>query len=144
MSVSYYVIERRVPGGPDKGKMKQFAQFRLGSVIGFEAICRKTALLSTATSGDVKVVLNGLLTIISEYLEAGHSVKVWVLGNFRPSAGSNPVEKEEDVTAHQMRRPRIIFTPGKALRTMLSQISFRRIDPLVKTIEEECGEDHDI
>lgn len=144
MSINYYVMQRRVPGGPEKGQMKQFAQIRLGSVIPFDVICRKAALLTTATSGDVKVVVNSLLTIISEYLEAGHPVKVGTLGNFRPSAGSRPAATEEELTAHLMKRPRIIFSPGKALKSMLSQVSYRRIDPLVRTVEEDCGQDHGV
>ncbi|MCD8167240.1 MAG: HU family DNA-binding protein, partial [Bacteroides sp.] len=128
MAINYYVLERKVPAGPDKGKMMQYAQVRSGSVIGFEAICRKIALLSTATSGDVKVVLNGLLTVISEYLGAGHRVQVGSLGNFRPSAGSRPAREETEVTAHLMKQPKIIFSPGKALRKMLNGLSFRRME----------------
>ncbi|MCD8167629.1 MAG: hypothetical protein LUE93_16990 [Bacteroides sp.] len=144
MAINYYVVERKVPGGPNKGKTLQYGQVVCGNLMDFDSICHEISLLTTATSGDAKVVLNSLLTIIGRYIKAGHIVQVGKLGNLRPTAGSRPAETPQEVTAHLMKRPKIVFTPGKTLKNMLTNISYRRIEPQVVRVEEECDDDHDI
>ncbi len=134
MPISYSIAPRKVLAGPDRDMTKFYGQVRSTNKIGFERICEDIALLSAATPGDVALVINGLMTVMCENMEEGYAVQIGDLGNFRLAAGSTGAASRKAFTAHLMKKPRIAFTPGRALTRMLGELTFVRKDHI---IEEE-------
>ena len=63
--------------------------------------------------------------IINE-LGQGRIVKMGRLGNFQVGISSEGKETPEEVTASDITKARILFRPGKRLRRLLNDLSFRK------------------
>ncbi len=141
MSLKFHPIERKVLAGEDAGQTKWFGQVRLSGTIYFDKLCEKIAALSTATKGDVEIVLKSLIFVLCEKLSNGNVAQVGDLGNFRVSAGSEGAIDPEEFNARMMRRPKIVFFPGKRLQRLRKEARFEQLP--VKEIpgEEPDGEE---
>ena len=84
-------------------------------------------LRSTASDGDVALVLLSVIRCMQEALLRGETVQLGALGNFRLSIGSSGVVNAGDFQASMIRKPRIIFSPGLKLREMIAKVSVERI-----------------
>ena len=93
----------------------------------FDTICDVVADRSTASDGDVALVLLGLIRCMQEALLRGEVVQMGALGNFRLSLGSSGVVNADDFHASLIRKPRIIYSPGVKLREMIAKVSIERI-----------------
>ena len=94
----------------------------------FDSICELIADRSTASDGDVALVVLGLIRAMEEALLRNEVVQLGRLGNFRLSIGSSGTVEEKDFQASMIRKPKIIFTPGDKLRAMIEKVSLERID----------------
>ena len=93
------------------------------------------------SSADVKSILDSLSVILPIELSDGNIVDLGELGSFRASVSSSSsgaATDEEFSVAKNMRRARIIFTPGKSLREIKSNLNYTAIKPIV----EECDKPH--
>ena len=63
--------------------------------------------------------------IISE-LEQGRIVKLGRLGNFQIGVSSEGKDTADEVTSGAIVKTRILFRPGKRLRSLLKDLSFRK------------------
>lgn len=139
MSLKFYGVERKLLAGEHAGEKRFFGQVRCGACIQFDRICEQVALLSTATKGDVELILDSFVEIIREQLDHGNIIQLGDFGNFRIAAGSRAVEPEEKFPASAIRRPRIVFSPGKQLRRVAEDITFEKMD--VRLLKE-CPHPH--
>ena len=106
----------------------------------FDSICDVVADRSTASDGDVSLVVRGLLRAMEESLLRNEVVQLGRLGNFRLSIGSSGTVAEKDFQASMIRKPKIIFTPGTKLRAMIEKVSLERIG---KEPEQSGGDGED-
>jgi len=139
MAVKYKLVQRRdMRPGASAGAKLWHAQSYITGVCTMDELCNDIADRSTATSGDIKLIIDGLVQILSRRLQSGQSVQIGELGTFRPSLGSEGAGTKEDFTATLIRNPRIVFYPGKQLRETRKKI---RVERIVE--KEEKGEDND-
>jgi len=120
------------------GAKLYYGQVRSLGKITFNKLCEKVAKLSTASKGDVEVVISSLLSTLTEYLEIGFSIQVGELGNFRMTAGCTGCETEKDFNTFLFKKPRIIFSPGTLLRNLTAEMTFDKM--AIK--EVECDKTH--
>lgn len=119
MSLNYRLVRR-----PDmrkdaaEGSKLYYAQVRSLKKLKFEKFCNMVAVRSSAFVGDVKLVIDGILSVMEERLEEGDVIQLGHLGNFRMVAGSKGVENEADFNTSFFNKARIVFSPG----TMLTQV----------------------
>ncbi|MCD8167432.1 MAG: HU family DNA-binding protein [Bacteroides sp.] len=139
MSLKFRPIVRKLLAGVHAGQKRFFGQVRCGECIRFDKICKQVALLSTATKGDVELILDNFVEIINEQLENGNIIQLGDFGNFRIAGGSRAVEPGEKFHVSAIRRPRIVFSPGKELRRVTEKIVFEKLDTRVVT---ECPHPH--
>ena len=99
-----------------------------------EELCEDIAESSTLTSADVKACLDRLAWIISKNLKAGRIVQMGELGNFRLTVGSKGSITKEDFNASLIKKPKVVFHPGKRIQEARTETSFERIG--VETEEE--------
>ena len=100
----------------------------------FEELCEDIAETCTLTSADVKACLDRLAWIISKNLKAGRIVQMGELGNFRLTVGSKGSITKEDFNASLIKKPKVVFHPGKRIQEARAETSFERIG--VETEEE--------
>lgn len=139
MAVKYRIVGRKVSDMKGGAKVEKFyAQAVYGSKVSFERVCKRIAERSTATSADVKAVLDGLNYVLSDEMSQGNIVQMGELGNFRPSLSSTGADTAKDFTvATNMKEGRIIFTPGKSLRDAKANLSFELTNLVPSETEDD-------
>lgn len=80
----------------------------------------------TVTETDCYAVLMALEHNIIGELKQGRIVKLGRLGNFQVGISSTGSDTAAEVSATSIRKSRILFRPGKKLRTMLDGVSFKK------------------
>lgn len=131
MALMYHLVKR-----PDKSKNAAansqlfYGQIRAQQTLTFNKLCEVIAASSTASRGDVMLVIDGLLTVMQQHLENGEVVEMGEFGKFRMLAGSKGIAKEEDFTTALFKKGRIIFTPGSRLRDLTVKARFEKIVPI--------------
>ena len=112
MSLNYRLVRR-----PDmrkdaaEGSKLYYAQVRSLKKLKFEKFCNMVAVRSSAFVGDVKLVIDGILSVMEERLEEGDVIQLGRLGNFRMVAGSKGTENEKDFNVSLFNKARIVFSP---------------------------------
>ena len=135
MSVKYRLVPRKnLKAGAEPDSRLLYASANVSGTMDFEGVCNRIADRSTASDGDVALVLKGLVKCLTEGLQRGESIDLGDMGKFRVSLGSSGVETPEEFNVSMIRKPRIVFFPGKAIRLMLEDIKLERISD-----EEESG-----
>lgn len=128
MAIKYKLVQKKdLTKNAAAGAKRYYASANVTGTMDFESICNVVADRSTASDGDVALVLRGLVRCMIESLMRGEVVQFWTLGNFRLSIGSTGTVAEKDFLASMIRKPRIIFTPGAQLREMIQKVSVERI-----------------
>ena len=102
----------------------------------FDELCEDIAETCTLTSADVKAVLDRMAWIISKNLKAGRIVQMGELGNFRLTIGSQGTITKEEFNASLIKKPKVVFHPGKRIQEARTETSFERIG----ATEEEGAE----
>ncbi len=95
----------------------------------FEELCDQIADRSTASRGDVQVVVDGLLYILKQRLQKGETVQLGDLGHFQAVIGSKGTKLESDFNASLIKRPRIVFRPSVTLKSVTGLAKFEKIVP---------------
>ena len=80
----------------------------------------------TVTETDCYAVLMALEHNIIGELKQGRIVKLGRLGNFQVGISSTGSDTAAEVSATAIKKSRILFRPGKKMRTMLDGVSFKK------------------
>ncbi len=128
MSVRYKLVLRKdLSKDAAEGAQKYYASVNSNGIMTFQQTCTAISAYSTASPGDVKVVLDGLLFVLKESLLRGEVVQMGELGNFQINVGSSGTPTAEEFKATMIRKPRIVFRPSVSLKEILGKVSFERI-----------------
>lgn len=125
MSVFYKVVRRRNPQDsemPDKFYAKNVAMGEI--TVG--KLTERIARISTASRGDIFLVLTALVDEVADCLENGQTVRLGELGSMRLSVSSSGEEELSKVSAQNIRKARIIFTPGVGLKERIGRVNFKQ------------------
>lgn len=135
MAIKYKLVLRRDPSKSTPADAKlYYAQSQSNGVCTFDDLCETVADRSSATAGDVKLVLDGFMHVLRTRLLAGNIVQVGELGNFRPVLGSGGVSDPADFNAEMIKTRNIRFHPGKLLK---NTTSFFRVERIGEKEEKE-------
>ncbi len=105
MALKYHVVERRdMRKDAAEGSTLFYGQIRAQEKISFEKLCNAISGHTTASKGDVQVVISGLLYMLKEYLDLGLIVQVGELGNFRLTAGCKGADTKEGFNTFILRK----------------------------------------
>lgn len=126
MSVNYNIIQRGEPGVAGGGTKKYYATAVVNETIGIEELTPEIAKLSTVNGADISAVLYGIVEVLPQLLAKGNSIQLGDLGYFRVGISSEPSDTEEEVSAGNIRRSRVLFRPGKKIGSMLKTLSFKK------------------
>lgn len=125
MSVKYKVLPRRNPqdmAAPEKFYAAAIADGETD----LDKLAEQISYQCTVTESDCYAVLLSLERNIISELEQGRIVKLGRLGNFQIGVSSEGRDTAEEVTSGAIIKTRILFRPGKRLRSLLNDLSFRK------------------
>ena len=125
MSVKYKVLPRKNPQdllAPEKFYAAAIADGETD----LDKLAEQISYQCTVTESDCYAVLLSLERNIISELEQGRIVKLGRLGNFQIGVSSQGKDTAAEVTAGAIVKTRILFRPGKRLRSLLKDLSFRK------------------
>lgn len=128
MSIMQYHLVKRLDMRKDAkpGSKLFFGQVRSVRTLEFSELCKQVAEVSTASTGDVKVVIDGLSTVMLRQMGYGDVIRLGELGSFRMVSGSSGVEEEENFHTSMFKNGRIIYTPGAAFKQIAKEVKFEK------------------
>lgn len=100
--------------------------------VGLKELSERISDRCTATSADVKAVLDALEKEMIEVFKAGDSLRLGDVGTFRPSLRSAGAEQEDKVTAQLIKSVHIVYTPSLRIKHYLDvkggYVQFQKAD----------------
>ena len=125
MAVKYNVLPRKNPRdllAPEKF----YAAAKADGDVDLDRLAELISYQCTVTASDCYAVLLSLEHNIVSELDQGRIVKLGRLGNFQVGISSEGKDTPSEVSAAAITKRRILFRPGKKLRTMLVGLTFRK------------------
>lgn len=128
MSQKYRLVKRKNLG-KDKEETpdKFYAQSVNNGYVTFDELCQEIGEGCTLTSADVKAVMDRMNYVLDKHLKGGRIVQFGEIGNFRMAVGSTGSAKEDDFNTTLIKKPKIIFIPGKRLQDTRTQATFEKV-----------------
>ena len=112
MALQFHLVQRKnLSKNVEVGKEKlYYAQTRATGTCSFDELCEIVAESSTASSGDVKVVIDRVIKFLLLFLARGEVVQCGELGTFQLLQTSS---------SNMLYRARLRFRPGPKLRELI-------------------------
>ncbi|WP_455639024.1 HU family DNA-binding protein [Parabacteroides sp.] len=138
MAAKYTLVLRKdLRKGAEEGSKLYYANAKAAGVCDMYELCDLISLSSTASAGDVRLILDQLIEVMKRSLGKGEVVQVGELGNFQLQFGSTGTATKKEFNQALIKSKRIVFRPGKTLRESIKNYSFEKLpDPSDK---EEGG-----
>ena len=126
MSLKYRLV-KRINLGKDKEENpeKLYAQAVYSDLVSFEELLGEISEAGIP-SNQVKGVADRMNHLFKKHLAAGRRVQFGEFGNFRCGLGSTGSVDEEGFETSMIKTPRIVFTPGSALRKARKDTNFEK------------------
>lgn len=125
MSIKFKVLQRKNP--QDLLAPEKYYAAAIGDgEIDLDALAEKIAYQCTLTEVDCHAVLLSLVHNVSQELNEGRIVRLGKLGTFQVGISAMGKDTPEEVSASTIVKSRILFRPGKKLRSVLTDLSFRK------------------
>lgn len=124
-NLKYALIQRRNPQKKDAPQLFYATAQKSGDLT-FEEIKQDISERTTATAGDVSLVIESLLLNIAKGLKEGKSVFLDKFGKFRLSLSSKGVSSMKEFSTDLIRSIRIVFTPCKELRFKKKDLAYEQ------------------
>lgn len=142
MALKYRLVQRKdMSKDAAEGAKKFYGSVSATGTLGFDQICSSIAAYSTASPGDVKLVLDGLVFVASEALLRGEVVQLGELGNFQLKMSSAGTDVAADYDASMFSRPHIVFRPSIRLKTAVARVGVEKWPTVSGTTGSGGGED---
>ncbi len=105
---------------------KYYASAIADGEVDLDVLSEQIAYECTVTESDCYAVLLSLERNIIRSLDQGRIVKLGRLGNFQVSVSSDGRDTPEEVNASLITKARVLFRPGKRLRSLLTDLSYKK------------------
>ena len=126
MSVKYRLVERNNMGkDKDETPKKLYAQPVYSDLVSFDELLGEISEAGIP-SNQVKGVADRMNHLFKKHLAAGRRVQFGEFGNFRYGLGSSGADSEKEFDPSMIKIPRIIFSPGSALRQARKDTDFKK------------------
>ncbi|MDH6358181.1 HU family DNA-binding protein [Parabacteroides sp. PF5-9] len=140
MALKFRKVERKLLAGESAGQVKTYAVAKSNGYCDLPKLCKLISARSSISSADVKAVLDSLNWVMEVELQSSNIVQVGELGNFRLTISSNGTDTADDFSAADIRKAKIVFSPGSSLRKAGSEVKYEEDKPIV--ITDDCERPH--
>jgi predicted histone-like DNA-binding protein len=125
MAVKYCVFKQSYDVSK-KSDSVYLARAQAAGVLSFDDLCKKIADRSSATKGDVMLVLDGCINVIKEAIKDGQIVRLGEFGNLNLTISSEGVGEEKEFSAKNITGAKLNFRPGKDLKDVLKDLTYEK------------------
>jgi predicted histone-like DNA-binding protein len=98
--------------------------------IDLKRIAAEVAALSSLSSGDVYNVLVNFTEALPKYLKDGYKLRLGDFGILKVSFSSEGTDEAKQIVPARIRSRRVLYTPGKDIKTSLEGMHFEMESPL--------------
>ena len=128
--IEFEVRSKKMAIGKSKGKTVYYAYPKSTQKLTNRMVVKRIVRDTSLSAGDVSSALFSLSSIIRDALLMGASIDLADLGSFRILVSSKMIEKENEVTADTLKKPRIVFTPKMPMREAAQSVELEVDNPL--------------
>ena len=125
--MNYKIMSKKNPlNQADPEKFYPYPKW--SSEMNLRRIAEQIARHCTLPPADVTAVLEAFLSELPDYLMNGHSVRLGDFGLMKLSFSGEGRGTAEDVTAKEIRNPRILFLPGVEFKQRLQKTDYKKFE----------------
>ena len=124
MAVKYNVIEKKLPGQHNNGKVQYFAVAKSDGRVGLSEMTEYVESISTVSGADIRAVLYAVEEFIVKSLSDSKIVELGELGNFMIRINSQGKDNSEEVNNKCIIKSKAVFVPGKRFHKSLSNVKY--------------------
>ena len=125
MTVKFTVVPRKDPRDQNSTP-KYYATAKSDGRTDTNGLAKQIARMSTISTADTMAMLEAFLTVVPDQLADGKIVELGEFGTFRVSISSEGAAAAEAVTAASITEARVIFTPGKRFKDVLTTLTYQK------------------
>lgn len=126
MSIKFNVIERGQPGVVGGGEKKFYASPVMSGELTLAGLTKSIEKICTVSGADIRAVVYAMVDVMKDSLSEGNIVRMGELGSLRMSFSSEGKATAEEVNANAINSAKVIFTPGKDIKTMLETVEYQK------------------
>jgi len=127
MSIQFNVVQRGEPGVVGGGVKKYYAGSQSSGELTLPGMSKRIEQMCTVNGADIRAVVYAMVEVMILELADGKIVRLGELGSLRVNISSEGKATEVEVKANAIRSARVVFTPGKDLKTMLQTLTYEKI-----------------
>lgn len=128
------VLRKDMRKGAEADAKLYYANAKAAGTVDIQELCDLIAEGSTASSGDVKLILDELVRVMRRSLGKGEVVQVGELGNFQLQFGSTGTLTEKEFNSALIKSKRILFRPASSCATRFPTTPSKRSLPKVRPL----------
>lgn len=130
MSIGYIIKKQKVVRN-SKATTCYLAKVAYSNEADDEAIIRDVCSASTASEGDVLMMLREVRNAISRRLARSEKVRLRDLGTFYPAIKARSATTRNDATYRSISAARVVFRPAKSILNEMNNAGFHLVDQRV-------------
>jgi predicted histone-like DNA-binding protein len=138
MSIKYKVV-KQVFGFDETKTAKYVVKPVTGEMLAFDKVRVQVVQICGVHRGTVNLVLDGLLDVMVNSLDMGHSVQLGDFGAFRPGIRAKAQNNEKAANADTVYRRKVNFVPGKRLKNFLKDVAVTRMAAIDEDYTDGSG-----
>lgn len=127
--IEFEAKSRKMNLGKNKGKTMYYAAQKNRQYITRDMVVERIVRETSLSAGDVQNAIISLTAVLRDAMLMGASVDLADLGTFRVSVASKFVEKEEDVSAAILKKPKVVFSPRMKTRDTVERVQLSVANP---------------
>jgi predicted histone-like DNA-binding protein len=125
MAVPFTVTKKKLPNQTNP-TIAYYPRVAKSGVMDLDDLSERISSSCSVTQSDCYAVVISLVNEIGTALEEGNIVRLGHLGSFQISVQSTASATPEEVDHSKIKRSSIVFRPGKKLKLMLQQLTFKK------------------
>jgi predicted histone-like DNA-binding protein len=126
MAIKYKVIEKGQPGVVGGGEKKFYASASMSGQMTLNGLTKSIEKISTVSGADIRAVVYAMVDVMKDALADGQIVRLGELGSLRVSISSEGKATAAEVNATSVKGARVVFSPGKDLKDMLTTLTYTK------------------
>jgi predicted histone-like DNA-binding protein len=130
MAIFFNKVERVNPLRRDEAK-KWYPSLKTVTQLQEREVAKEIAEETTLNPKEAELALEQFQKVLIRNLLASNSVQLGNWGSFSLTCSGIPAESKEAVTAANIKKLKIRFTPGKTLKNALADASFKTTESMI-------------
>lgn len=127
MAIKYRVAQRAEAGVKGGGTPRYHAVASNRQLVGFRQLATRISQETTASSGDIMLVLCSLAELIPAMIKDGKSVRLDGIGIISGTLISEGKDSPEEVTSRSIKGVKLHFLPDVEIKKELKNCEFEKI-----------------